>query len=77
LFILELILTVWQDMFALVLFNNADEYGYDINNLTSEQIKMVLARYNGTNDDALNYGVSVREYYYSFKKYANSSEGCE
>ncbi len=62
------------EMVALILKSNANEFGYDINNLSSQQLKEVLARYNGTNQNAKKYGDVVREYYYSFKEYANSCD---
>lgn len=33
------------------------------------QIKAILARYNGTNEDAAQYGNEVYEYYLIFKEY--------
>lgn len=33
------------------------------------QIKAILARYNGTNEDATQYGNEVYEYYLIFKEY--------
>lgn len=39
-------------------------------NLTENQIKAILSRYNGTGDAAVNYGKECYEYYKIFKKYS-------
>lgn len=57
------------DMVALVLINNAKELGYDVNNLTDEQLQDVFRRYNGFGDSAEAYGETVKQYYDSFSEY--------
>ncbi|RKM63210.1 hypothetical protein D6856_03545 [Butyrivibrio sp. XB500-5] len=57
------------DMVALVLINNAKELGYDVNNLTDEQLQDVFRRYNGFGDNAEAYGEVVKQYYDSFSEY--------
>ena len=61
------------EMVALVLSANADEFGYDMNNLTAEQQKMVFTRYNGNpkNKAAIAYGQTVQDYYKIFSDFNN------
>lgn len=57
------------EMAAMVLKLKANDCGYNINNLSDEQRKLVLAGYNGSGDAALAYGVTVHDYYESFSEY--------
>ena len=59
-------------MVAMVLKLEADDCGYDINNLSEEQRKLVFAGYNGSGDKAIAYGVTVQDYYESFSEYNNN-----
>ncbi len=61
------------EMVALVLCAGADEFEYDINNLSTEQQRVVFTRYNGDpeNPMAIAYGYTVQDYYNSFSEYNN------
>ena len=61
------------EMAALVLCAGADEFGYDINNLSTEQQRVVFTRYNGDpeNPMAIAYGYTVQDYYNAFSEYNN------
>lgn len=55
---------------GLVLYHAADLVNVDnLYNLTSGDVKKVLARYNGTNSSAKNYGSLVYKYYRLFNQY--------
>lgn len=47
----------------------ANELGVDIKNASKDDIKRILARYNGSGDDADNYGDESYHYYDVFKRY--------
>ena len=54
---------------AMELARRAKEYGIDLKNASQEDIEKVLARYNGTGDEAAQYGRETYKYYDAFNKY--------
>lgn len=60
-------------MVTLEMYHCALDSGltYDFYNFSDTSIKSVLARYNGTGDEAVNYGNQCFEYYQVFKKYSD------
>ena len=59
------------EMAAMVLKLKANDRGYDINNLSDEQRKLVFSGYNGSGDAAIAYGITAHDYYESFTEYNN------
>jgi len=57
------------EMVAMVLKLVAHEHGYDIDELSDEQRKLVFKGYNGTGDKATAYGITVQDYYELFSEY--------